>query len=117
MVSKPKKYKQIERFLTVLLLADTALFVGYMIAAGNGVTWLKIVLTLSCLGISGLILWILYASNEIMRQRSLWITTGAVSIVVCLFFSLILNFPSPNKYKHPAEVNSNESTSITTERN
>ena len=108
MANKPQRYKQLERIMTIALCADTAVFIFYMIAAGNGVTWLKIILTLLCLGISGLLLWFLYTTKVLLRQRSLWITTGAVAIVVCLFFSLILNFPSPNKYKQDKK----ETTSV-----
>ena len=99
MARKPSRYKEMERYMTFALCADALVFLFYMIAAGNGVIWLKIILTLICLGISGLLLWTLYSTKELLRQRSLWITTGALAIVICLFFSLILNFPSPNKYK------------------
>ena len=103
MAEKNQRYKILERFMTIALCVDTVLFVFYLITAGNGIVWLKVILTLLCLGISGLILWILYTSKELFRQRSLWITTGAFAIVVCLLFSLLLNFPSPNKYKHKEE--------------
>ena len=109
MAGKPHRYKIMERIMTVALCADTLLFIFYLIAAGNGITWLKVILTLLCLGISGLMLWFLYATKELMRQRSLWITTGAAAIIICLLFSLLLNFPSPNKYKRE-----NEKTSCTT---
>lgn len=114
MAAKPMKYKEMERYMTITLCADIALFVFYMIAAGIGVIWLKVILTLLCLGVSGLLLWFLYTTHELLRQRSLWITTGAVAIVICLFFSLILNFPSPNKYKQQPDAKSEESASITT---
>lgn len=99
MAEKNQRYKVMERFMTVALCADAVLFIFYLIAAGNGIILLKVILTLLCLGISGLVLWFLYATKELFRQRSLWITTGAAAIVVCLLFSLLLNFPSPNKYK------------------
>ena len=99
MAQKPNRYKKIELYMTCALCLDTSLFVFYMIAAGNGIIWLKVILTLLCLGVSGMLLWFLYVTKELFRQRSLWITTGAAAIIVCLFFSLILNYPSPNKYK------------------
>ena len=99
MAGKPQRYKVMERYMTIALCVDAILFFFYLIAAGNGVIWLKVILTLLCLGLSGLLLWFLYATKELLRQRSLWITTGAAAIIVCIFFSLILNFPSPNKYK------------------
>lgn len=116
MAGKSHRYKEMERYMTITLCADTALFVFYLIAAGNGVIWLKVILTLLCLGVSGLLLWFLYTTNELLRQRSLWITTGAAAIAVCLFFSLILNFPSPNKYKQQPETKKEESSGIATEQ-
>lgn len=103
MAGKPQRYKVMERFMTVALCVNAILFIFYLIAAGNGIIWLKVILTLLCFGISGLMLWFLYATKELLRQRSLWITTGAAAIAVCLLFSLLLNFPSPNKYKPKEE--------------
>lgn len=101
MANKPNRYKTMERYMTYALCGNTAIFVFYMIAAGNGIGWLKSIFSILCLGISGLLLWVLYKSQELLRQRSLWITVGAVAIAVCLLFSLILKFPSPNIYKLP----------------
>ena len=103
MAEKPQRYKIMERYMTVALCVDAVLFFFYLIAAGHGVIWPKVILILLCLGLSCLILWFLYTTKELLRQRSLWITTGAAAIVVCLLFSLLLNFPSPNKYKQKDE--------------
>ena len=103
MANKQNKYKLFERFLTVALCADAIAFVFYMIFAGLGIVWLKVILTLVCFALSGYILWLLYKTQELFRQRSLWITTGAAAIAFCLFMSLVLNFPSPNKYKQVEE--------------
>lgn len=99
MAEKPNRYKEMERYLTYGLIGNTVLFILFLIAAGNGIVWLKVILALLCLAISGFILWLLYATRELLKQRSLWITAGAAAIAICLLFSLILNFPSPNKYK------------------
>ena len=103
MERKPNRYQEMERYMTFALCGDALIFFFYLLAAGNGVIWLKVILSLVGFGVSGLILWILYTSRELLRQRSLWITTGAAAIAVCLLFSLILNFPSPNKYKQKEE--------------
>ena len=92
-------YKTSERYMTYALIADTILFTLYLIVAGLGIVWLKVILAILCFGISGLLIWFLYTTQELMKHRSLWITVGAAAIAVCLLFSLILNFPSPNKYK------------------
>ena len=102
MAKNQNKYKLFERFLTVALCTDAIAFILYMIFAGLGIVWLKVILTLVCFALSGYILWLLYKTQELFRQRSLWITAGAAAIAFCLFMSLLLNFPSPNKYK-PSE--------------
>ena len=99
MAQKPNRYKEMERIMTVVLCADTVVFILYLIVAGAGIIWLKVILSLLCLGLSGALLLFLYTTRELLKQRSLWITMGAAAIAVCLLFSLILNFPSPNKYK------------------
>ena len=99
MAQKPNRYKIMERYMTFALCLDAILFILYMIVAGNGIIWLKVILTLLCLALSGALLWFLYVTRELLRQRSLWITVGAGAIAICLLFSLLLNFPSPNKYK------------------
>ena len=101
MASKPNRYHQMERYMTYALIADTVIFIFYLIFAGLGIIWLKVLFLLAGLGLSGALLWFLYTTKELLRQRSLWITTGAAAIAVCILFSLILNFPSPNKYKQP----------------
>ena len=99
MARKPNRYKEIERNMTLALCADAGFFILYMIFAGLGIIWLKVILSIVCIVISAFLLWLLYVSQELLKRRSLWITTGAAAILVCLLFSLILNFPSPNKYK------------------
>lgn len=106
MASKPNRYKEMERNMTYGLCLDAALFVLYLVFSGIGIIWLKVILTLLCIALSAFLLWLLYMSRELLKKRSLWITTGAAAILVCLLFSLILNFPSPNKYKLPETTNS-----------
>lgn len=106
MAQKINRYKKMERYMTYALCIDTIVFILYLLVAGNGIIWLKVILTLLCFAISGALLWFLYATKELLKQRSLWITTGAVAIAICLLFSLLLNFPSPNKYKQKGENSS-----------
>lgn len=102
MTIKPLRYKEMERYMTYALCSDAAIFVLYLLFAGLGITWLKVVFAIIALVLSGLLLGYLYMTKELLKRRSFWISTGAAAIVVCTLFSLILNFPSPNKYK-PAE--------------
>ena len=95
MAKKINRYKIMERNMTLILLADLLLFVFFLIAAGNGIVWLKVVLTIFILLVSAGSIGFLYLSNELLKRRSLWMGTAAVAILVCTLFSLILNFPAP----------------------
>ena len=90
-----KRYKDIERFLTTVLLADTAVFVLYMVFAGLGLTALKVICTILCVVASVACLALLYMTGEMKKARSRWLVLGFGAIVVCLLISLILNYPSP----------------------
>ena len=90
-----KRYKDIERFLTMVLLGDTAVFVLYMIFAGVGLGVLKIITTILCVVASVACLALLYMTGEMKKARSRWLVLGFACILICLLVSLILNYPSP----------------------
>ncbi len=90
-----RRYKDIERFLTMVLLADTAVFVLYMIFAGLGIGWLKVITTILCVVASVACLALLYMTGEMKKARSRWLVLGFGAILLCLLVSLILNYPSP----------------------
>lgn len=99
MANTPSRYKQMEQYMCCALLADLLIFIFYLIAAGNGIIGLKVILAILTILLSGLCLAFLYKSKELFNQRSLWMSFSAGAILICLLFSLILNFPSPNPYK------------------
>lgn len=90
-----RRYKDIERFLTTVLLADAAVFVLYMIFAGIGLTVLKVICTVLCIVASLACLALLYMTGEMKKARSRWLVLGFACTLLCLFVSLILNYPSP----------------------
>ena len=90
-----RRYKDIERFLTQVLLADTAVFVLYMIFAGMGFTALKVIATILCFIASLACLALLYMTGEMKKARSRWLVLGFAAIVLCLLVSLLLNYPAP----------------------
>ena len=92
-----KRYKDIERFLTMVLLADAGVFVLYMIFAGIGLGFLKVMTTILCVVASVACLALLYMTGEMKKARSRWLVLGFACILVCLLVSLILNYPSPAK--------------------
>ncbi len=98
-MTKRSRYKQMELYVAGTLLVAMILFIIYLIAAGNAVIWLKAISAILSILICVLCLALLYLNKEIYRQRSLWMVAGALAILVCTIFSLILNFPSPNPLK------------------
>ncbi len=89
------RYKQMERYMTYAMIADGILFLLYLLYAGLGITWLKVIAAILAILLSGLCLYYLYISKELLRQRSLWMTVAAAAVIICILASLILNFPSP----------------------
>ena len=85
------RYKEMERYMTYALLADLFLFILYL--CFGSVIWLKVVLSIFIILVSGGSIAYLYMTKELLKQRSLWMTAAAGSILICLIFSLILNFP------------------------
>lgn len=92
-MAKQNRYKQMERNMIYVLLGTLAAFILYLIVAGMGIIWLKVVLAILIIPVCVLCLVFLYLTGELLRSRSLWMTTAAASIFICLVFSLILNFP------------------------
>lgn len=89
------RYKKMERMVTAALCLDLAIFLAYLIFAGNGMIALKAISSVLSILISGAILYFLYMTRELLRRRSLWMTLGAACILLCTLVSLVLNFPAP----------------------
>lgn len=103
MKTNRSRYKEMERYMCCALAGDLVIFIAYLIAAGNGIIWLKVIFAILAILVSCLCLAFLYLSKELLRQRSLWMSVSAAAILICLLFSLVMNFPSPNPYKQAAE--------------
>lgn len=95
MAKRRNRYQQLDRYMTYALIADAILFLLFLLFAGSGILWGKILTALVAIGISSLCLYVLYVNNELLRQRSLWMSVGAAAIILCTLVSLILNFPTP----------------------
>lgn len=94
MAKQSNRYKIMERYLTYALIISATMFLLYLIFAAVGIIWLKIIVALCAFGISGFCLYCLYINKELLRQRSLWMTSSAASIILCTLISLLLNYPS-----------------------
>ena len=95
MGAKQKHYKKMEATLTAVLCLDTVIFLAYLIFAATGLLGLKVVTAILSILISGFVLYVLFVTKELLRKRSLWMTYAATCILLCIFVSLILNFPAP----------------------
>ena len=94
MANKRNRYLEMEALITKVILVDLALFFLYFIVAALGVVWLKIILGIFVILVSGLGIGFLYLTRELTRKRSLWMTVAFGSMLLCQLFSLILNYPS-----------------------
>lgn len=99
-----KRYKENEKILSIGLIADAALFLLYLLVAGLGVVWFKWVLAVVAFLLSAAGLASLYLTGEIRRRRSLYLVAGFAAVVVCILFSLILNYPSPSEVPAAGDV-------------
>ena len=99
-----RRYKDVERILTQALLAETAVFILFMIFAGVGVVALKVVTAVLVAITSTLALGFLYLCGEMFKRRSRWLVFGFAALLILLIVSLVLNYPSPNAAKAAADV-------------
>ena len=95
MASGRNRYLQMRKYMTYSLCGDLAMFILYLIAAGTGVIWLKVLTSIVIILTSSLCLAFLYLTQEIFKKRSFWMTAAAGAILICLLYSLFLNFPCP----------------------
>ena len=91
-----RRYATTEKYITLALIIAVLCMLFYLIAAGNGIIWLKVLFAIVAILICGLCLAFLYLSKELLKQRSLWMSVGAAAIILCILTSLVLNYPSPH---------------------
>lgn len=94
------RYKKMETMMAAVLCLDAVIFVAYLIFAGAGMITMKVISAIICFLISGVVLYFLYMTRELLRKRSIWMTLAAACIILCVLASLILKFPAP-KYVLP----------------
>ncbi len=93
-MNAPKDHHQeLERMLTVFVLAALVLFVAYLALAVVGQPVLKLVSAVLAILISIFSLWVLVNTKELLKQRSLWLSCSFASITLCIIVSLLCQFP------------------------
>lgn len=110
-MAKRRSYKQDEKILTRLLLADVAVFVLFLLFSGLGVTAMKVITVIIAIVISGLCLAFLYLTGEMKKLRSRWLVMGFGAIVLLMLVSLLLRYPAPSAKASAADAGSASSTS------
>ena len=88
-------YRFFEQFMTIMLFIGMAFFLLYLILAGIGIVAMKIVFAIITFLVSGVCLFTLYTSKELLKPRSLWLTAAFCSLIICTLVSLICNYPAP----------------------
>ena len=92
---KNRQFKDLETFLSVLIIVMLVLFVFYLFMAGGGQLLLKIISAVLIFAICGFGLWLLVNSKELLRQRSIWMTLSFLSGIICTLVSLLAGYPGP----------------------
>ena len=92
-MAQRNRYQDLSRLMTIALIIAAVFFVLYLIFAGVGIIWAKVLTAILAILVPVLCLGFLYMSQELLKQRSLWLTTGFGGILICTVVSLITNFP------------------------
>lgn len=99
MSNNRERYRQMEKYMTIALLADAVLFTLFLLFAGLGIVWLKVLTAAIAIVLSLLCLAYLFITKELTKRRSLWMSVSAGAVLVCIIASLILNYPSVSPLK------------------
>ena len=92
-MARRNRYREMEYQLTRILIADVIVFVLYLVFAGAGIVWLKVITAIFAILMPVLCLGFLYMSKELLKQRSLWMSVGFAGIFISTAVSLITRFP------------------------
>ena len=94
-MARRNRYRDLERKVTLFILADLALFLLYLLFAGLGITPVKVICTILVFIGSLLGLGFLFMSGELTKKRSLWMSASFAGIILCTIVSLITGVPGP----------------------
>ena len=94
-MGKKNRYRELERMMTRILIADALVFVLFLIFSSQGWTVVRVISAIVATLASLLSLAWLFITGELLRRRSFWMVTGFGGIFLCLVVSLLLKFPCP----------------------
>lgn len=95
-MAKRNRYREMESMMTKIILADTLVFILYLVCAGFGWSVLKVVTAIIAIFGSLLCVGWLYLTGEFTRRRSLWMVSAFIAIIICVAVSLLLGYPGPS---------------------
>lgn len=88
-------FRKFERMLTRVILGTLVVFLLMLVAAASGIGWLKWLLAVPVMLVSGLGCLLLVAKQEHKRRRSWWLLASFGALLVCTLVSLICGYPAP----------------------
>ncbi len=86
-------YPALEQVLTVFVILDFLLFLGYLISGITAATVLKYIFAVLSIAGGAFGIYMLINTKEIGRHRSRWILYCFICIPLCTAVSLICQFP------------------------
>ena len=88
-------FRKLEEMLTYVILSASVLFLLMLVAAANGVGWLKWFLAVPVILVSILGGGMLVLKQEHKRRRSWWMLASFFGLFACTLVSMIIGFPAP----------------------
>lgn len=88
-------FRRFEALLTRVILGTLVLFLLMLISAATGIGWLKWILAITVLLVSGLSTALLVLKQEHRRRRSWWMLSSFLGFLACTLVSLLVGFPAP----------------------
>ena len=92
---KKNSFRKFESFLTRVILGELAGFLLMLLFAALGVGWLKWILAMAVILVSGAGCALLVSRQEHKRRRSWWMLAAFAGMLLCTLVSLIAGYPAP----------------------
>ena len=92
---KKNSFRKFESFLTRVILGELAGFLLMLLFAALGVGWLKWILAVAVILVSGAGCALLISRQEHKRRRSWWMLASFAGMLLCTLVSLIARYPAP----------------------
>lgn len=92
---RKNSFRKFERFLTRIILGELAVFLLMLLSAALGIGWLKWMLSVPVILVSGAGCYLLIARREHKRRRSWWMLASFAGMLLCTLVSLIAGYPAP----------------------